>query len=149
MKITLTVNGKTRTAEILPDDFLLETLRGLGFKSVKRGCDTGSCGLCTVLVDGKPVLSCAYLSARADGHEITTIEGAGDEAKKIASALVGEGVEQCGFCSPGLVLSIMGMKKELGKGATDQQINNYLNGNLCRCTGYEGQLRGIKNYLEV
>lgn len=149
MKITLKVNGKRHTTEIMPDDFLLETLRSLGYKSVKRGCDTGSCGLCSVLVEGSPVLSCSYLSARADGHEIITIEGAGDEAKKVASALVGEGVEQCGFCSPGLVLSIMGMKSELGKNATDEQIKHYLNGNLCRCTGYEGQLRGIRKYLEV
>ncbi|MDO9592239.1 MAG: (2Fe-2S)-binding protein [Erysipelotrichaceae bacterium] len=149
MNITLNVNGKNRSIEIMPDEFLLDTLRRLGFKSVKRGCDTGSCGLCTVLLDGRPLLSCSYLSARASGRAITTIEGAGAEAKKIASALVGEGVEQCGFCSPGLVLSILAMKNEIGQEASDEDIKHYLNGNLCRCTGYEGQLRGIRQYLEV
>ncbi|MDW7673496.1 MAG: (2Fe-2S)-binding protein [Bacillota bacterium] len=148
MKINLKINGIKKTLEFEPHEYLLDVLRQNGYLSVKRGCNTGSCGLCTVLMDGAPVLSCALLAAKAEDSEITTIEGAQQEAKEAASFLVAEGVDQCGFCSPGFLLTILAMKKELTK-PTDEEIKHYLAGNLCRCTGYVGQLRAIKKYLEV
>lgn len=148
MKIQLNINGVDRSIDIEPDEMLLDILRRLGYLSVKRGCDTGSCGVCTVLMDGKPIPSCTVYGAKADGHNITTVEGVQEEAKKIGEFLVGEGVEQCGYCSPGFVLIIISMIKEL-KNPTEEEIKHYLVGNLCRCSGYAGHLRAIKKYLEV
>ena len=121
-------------------------MREKGCKSVKRGCETSNCGLCTVLMDGKPVLSCTMLAVRADGHDIITLEGKQQEAEEIGSYLAKEGAEQCGFCSPGLIMNIIAMKDELTNPSEDE-IREYLSGNLCRCTGYVSQLRAIKAYL--
>lgn len=148
MIVNLTINNRKYTLDIPPDEFLITTLRNLGYLGVRQGCDTSTCGVCTVHVDGKAVLSCTVLACRLDGHEVTTIEGVEEEAKMIASYLVDEGVEQCGYCSPGLVMSILYLEKCVTN-PTDEDILHYLNGNLCRCTGYEGQLRAIKKYLEV
>ena len=148
MKINLTINGVQRKIDIESDEMLLDMLRKSGFLSVKRGCDTGSCGVCTVLLDGCPIPSCACYAAKAEGHNITTIEGLQKEALEIAEFLVAEGVEQCGYCSPGFALAIIGMTKELNN-PTEDDIKHYLVGNLCRCSGYVGHLRAIKKYLEV
>ncbi|WP_020613626.1 (2Fe-2S)-binding protein [Sediminispirochaeta bajacaliforniensis] len=148
MTITLTVNGQEKVHMITPGAMLVDVLRSAGYTEVKKGCDTGSCGVCTVLLDGLPILSCSYLAAKADGHEITTIRGLEKEAAEFSEFLVGEGADQCGFCSPGLALTVMAMKKEL-KAPSDEEIKHYLAGNLCRCSGYEGQLRAIKKYLEA
>jgi carbon-monoxide dehydrogenase small subunit len=148
MRIDVTINGVAKVLEFEPHEYLLDVLRKYGYLSVKRGCDTGSCGLCTVLVEGLPVLSCALLAAKVEGQAITTIEGVRGEAKEVAEFLVAEGVDQCGFCSPGFLMTILAMKKELTN-PSDEQIKHYLAGNLCRCSGYVGQLRGIKKYLEV
>ncbi|CAH2212511.1 (2Fe-2S)-binding protein [Tepidibacter aestuarii] len=148
MKIEVTINNKKMTMEIECDEFLADTLRKNGFLSVKKGCDTGSCGLCTVWVEDKPVLSCSVLSARVNGKEITTIEGVQEEAREFAEFLVNEGAEQCGFCSPGFIMTVLAMKREL-KNPTEEDIVHYLRGNLCRCTGYVGQLRAIKKYMGV
>lgn len=148
MQIELKVNGKKHNLNVSPDEFLLDTLRSTGNFSVKRGCDTTCCGLCTVWVDGKPALSCSVLSIKANGKEITTIEGVQDEASEFAAIFTAEGAEQCGFCSPGFVMTVIAMKKEL-KDPTDEEIKHYLAGNLCRCTGYMGQLRAVKKYLGV
>lgn len=148
MIVNLRVNGIKRSFEIKPDEYLLEVLRRYGYLSVKKACDTGSCGVCSILIDGKPILSCSYLAARADNKEITTIEGISPEAKKLGEFLVEEGVDQCGYCSPGLILTVVAMKKEL-QNPTEKDISQYLTGNLCRCTGYVGQLRGIMKYMEV
>ena len=150
MKITLTINNVKREVEISPSEFLLDVLRRLDYMSVKKGCDTGTCGVCTVLMDGKPVLSCSVLAASADGHEITTIEGLENdpEFKAISNALLDEGADQCGFCSPGLILNVYAMKKEL-KNPSEEDMKKYLVGNLCRCTGYVPQMRAIKKYFEV
>ena len=99
-----------------------------------------------MLVDSKPVLSCSTLTARINGKNVETLEGLQEQAEEIGNYLAGEGAEQCGFCSPGLIMNIIGMLREL-KNPTDEQIRNYLAGNLCRCTGYVGQLRAIKKYL--
>ena len=147
MRIRLTVNGESREWEVQPDEFLSATLKSHGYLSVKTGCDEGACGLCTVWVDGKPVLSCSTLSARADGHDVTTLEGLQEEARAFGSFLVSEGVDQCGFCSPGFVMLVIAMKREL-VAPTEEQITAYLVGNLCRCTGYSGRLRAVRSYLE-
>ena len=146
--VTFTLNGKKVTRELPCDQFLLEALREMGCKSVKRGCETSACGLCTVWLDEKPVLSCTTLAVRADGHRVTTLEGLQDEARVIGGYLADEGGEQCGFCSPGLIMNILSMEKAFpGLDPTEAEIRHYLEGNLCRCSGYEGQLRGIRNYL--
>jgi carbon-monoxide dehydrogenase small subunit len=148
MEITLNVNKKDYSINIDPDTSLLDALREIGIRSVREGCDTGVCGVCTVLLDDKPILSCSYLAVRAEGHRILTVEGLGEEADKIVDLIVSEGADQCGFCGPALVLTSYQMKKELEHPTVDK-INHYLAGNLCRCTGYEGQLRGIKKYMGV
>lgn len=145
--ISFTLNGKKIEDAVSPDQPLLEYVREKGCKSVKRGCETSNCGLCTVLMDNKPVLSCTMLAVRADGHDIITLEGKQQEAEEIGSYLAKEGAEQCGFCSPGLIMNIIAMKDELINPSEDE-IREYLSGNLCRCTGYVSQLRAIKSYLE-
>ena len=146
MKISYTLNGRQYTDEVSPAQPLTEYLRSKGCLSVKRGCETSNCGLCTVLVNRKPVLSCSTLTARIDGKTVETLEGLQKEAEEIGGYLAGEGAEQCGFCSPGLIMNIIGMLREL-KSPTGEEIRNYLAGNLCRCTGYVGQLRAIQKYL--
>ena len=148
MQITTVVNKKTFVLDVAPDDMLADALRRNGYLSIRKGCDTSCCGLCTVWVDEKPVLSCTMPAFRAEGREITTIEGVAAEAEKFARILASEGAEQCGFCSPGFIMTVLAMKKELPQ-PTEEQIKHYLAGNLCRCTGYMGQMRAVKTYLEV
>ena len=146
MKIRINLNNKNRIFEIEPGETLLEVLRRNGVTSVKHGCDTGSCGACTVLLDNKPILSCTYLAANADGHSIITTEGIPDKVKEFADFLTAEGAEQCGFCGPALALTVIAMTNEI-KNPDEEEIKTYLAGNLCRCSGYVGQLRAIKKYL--
>lgn len=146
MEIIIKVNGRRIAEQIEPDLLLIDFLRKHGCYSVKRGCETANCGLCTVLMDNTPVLSCSVLAARADGHEIYTLEGLQEEAAAFGACLADEGAEQCGFCSPGLILSVLAMAREL-QNPTDDEIRHYLAGNLCRCTGYQGQLWAIRRYL--
>lgn len=148
MQIELIVNGKKHITEVSNDEFLLDTLRRLGYLSVKRGCDTTNCGLCSVWIEGRPTLSCSTLSIRANGKNITTLEGVQREAEEFARIFTAEGAEQCGFCSPGFVMTVIAMKRELVN-PSDEEIKHYLTGNLCRCTGYMGQLRAVKKYLGV
>jgi carbon-monoxide dehydrogenase small subunit len=148
MNIHVTINGIAVKLEINPGDMLTEVLRSAGYTEVKKGCDTGNCGVCTVLLDGAPVLSCSFLAARADGRSIQTSRGLEKEVAGFARFLTAEGADQCGFCSPGFALTVLAMKKELS-GPSDDEIRHYLAGNLCRCSGYEGQMRAIKKYLEA
>lgn len=148
MIIKCTINNKEKELSIRPDDFLADTLRENGYVSVKKGCDTGSCGLCTVMVNDKAVLSCNYLTARVDGQHITTLEGVLYEAKKFGDFLADEGADQCGFCAPGFIMMVLAMKREL-QNPTEEEVIDYVNGNLCRCTGYKGQLRAIHKYLNT
>ena len=147
MLITMNVNGKKVDIDVSYDEYLVDTLRRIGNLSVKRGCDTGACGLCTVLVEGKPVLSCSTLSARVMNKKVETIENYPKEAEMLAKHLAAEGAEQCGFCAPGFALTVIAMLKEL-KDPSDEEILHYLNGNLCRCSGYASQLRGIRAYMK-
>ena len=146
MQIKLWINNKVFEDDIEPDMVLLDYVRSKGLYSVKRGCETTNCGLCTVHLEGKPVLSCSTLVARANGLHVTTIEGLQEEAKDFGVFLADEGAEQCGFCAPGFVMNVIAMKRELDN-PTEEEIKQYLVGNLCRCTGYMGHLRAIKKYL--
>lgn len=148
MNIKLIINNKEMKVDVSPDEFLVDTLRKCGCLSVKRGCDTGSCGLCAVWVDEKVILSCTYLTVRAAGKNITTLEGVEKEAKEFTDFLANEGADQCGFCAPGLIMTVLSMKKELIN-PSEEDVMHYLNGNLCRCTGYKGQIRAIKKYLNI
>ena len=148
MLITMNVNGKKVDIDVSYDEYLVDTLRRIGNLSVKRGCDTGCGGLCSIWRDENPKLSCSTLSVIANKKNITTIEGLQKEASEFAQILVNEGAEQCGFCSPGFIMTVLAMKKEL-ENPTEEEIIHYLTGNLCRCTGYMGQLRAIKTYMGV
>ena len=147
MQISLMLNGVRITDEVAPDMLLIDLVRAHGCKSVKRGCETSNCGLCTVFMDDKPVLSCSILAARADGHAITTLEGLQEEAAEFVGFIADQGADQCGFCNPGFVMNTIALLRE-NPDPTDDEIRAYLAGNLCRCSGYEGQLRGIRNFLD-
>lgn len=146
MEIKINLNGKDIIQDIEPDMLLIDFVRSLGCLSVKRGCDTSNCGLCTVFMDDKPVLSCSTLALRAAGHKIVTLEGMQEEASEFAEFIADQGAEQCGFCNPGFMMNAMALFKE-NPNPSDEEILSYLAGNLCRCSGYVGQLRGIKAYL--
>ena len=147
MAVQMELNGRTVADRVEPDSLLIDFLRAHGCLSVKRGCETSSCGLCTVLLDGKPILSCAMLTLRAAGHSVQTLEGLQDEAADFAGFIADQGADQCGFCNPGLVMNTIALLRE-NPDPTDDEIRAYLAGNLCRCSGYDGQLRGIRAYLD-
>ena len=146
MEVTLTLNGKRITRSVDADMALLDFVRNEGCYSVKRGCDTSNCGLCTLFLDDKPVLSCSVLVARADGHRVTTMEGLQKEAAEFGAFIADQGAEQCGFCNPGMIMNALALFRENPEPSEDE-IKEYLAGNLCRCSGYEGQLRGIQSFI--
>ena len=147
MEIQLYLNGRSVVDSVAPDTILLDFLRDHGCLSVKRGCETSNCGLCTVFMDDIPVLSCSLLACRCAGHRITTLEGLQEEARDFVGFIADQGAEQCGFCNPGFVMNTLALLRE-NPDPTDDEIRQYLSGNLCRCSGYEGQLRGIRAYLD-
>ena len=147
MEIKVKLNGRMIVDYIRNDMLLIDFVRSHGCMSVKRGCETSNCGLCTVLLDEKPVLSCSMLAARADGRSVTTLEGLQEEAADFVGFIADQGADQCGFCNPGFVMNTIALLRE-NPDPTDDEIRAYLSGNLCRCSGYDGQLRGIRNYLE-
>ncbi|WP_294496726.1 (2Fe-2S)-binding protein [uncultured Gemmiger sp.] len=147
MEMNLTLNGKPVAARVDPDLLLIDFLRDHGCLSVKRGCETSNCGLCTVLMDGTPILSCSMLAVRAAGHTIQTLEGLQEEAADFVGFIADQGADQCGFCNPGFVMNTIALLRE-NPDPTDDEIRGFLAGNLCRCSGYEGQLRGIRSYLD-
>lgn len=146
MEVKLTLNGRQIVDHVDADLLLIDFLRNHNCLSVKRGCETANCGLCTVLMDGKPVLSCSVLTVRASGHSIQTLEGLHDEALEFIDFIAAQGADQCGFCNPGFVMNTIALLRE-NPDPTDDEIRAFLSGNLCRCSGYEGQLRGIRNFL--
>ena len=147
MNVNFVLNGNRVSAEIKPADSLLETLRAMGVSSVRQGCDTTNCGICTVWVDDNPVLSCSYPAARAEGRNVTTLEGIRKEAEPILAALAEEGADQCGFCSPGFIMTAAAMLRD-HETMTDDEIRAYLAGNLCRCTGYMSQMRAVRRLFD-
>lgn len=146
MEIQVWINGKKVAAQIEADLLLIDFLRQQGCLSVKRGCETSNCGLCTVFVEEKPVLSCGVLAARVNGCHVTTLEGLQEEAEGFGAYIADQGAEQCGFCNPGFMMNAIAMFRE-NPDPTEEEIKEYLAGNLCRCSGYEGQMRGIQSYL--
>ncbi|SFH83854.1 carbon-monoxide dehydrogenase small subunit [Tindallia magadiensis] len=147
MKLNTKINGIEKILEIDPKDYLVEVLRDNGYLGVRQGCDTGNCGVCTVHLDGKAVLSCVLLAVKAEGREITTIEGVPEKAAKIASYFLEEGADQCGYCTSGTVMNILYLEALCSQPSEEEMIH-HLKGNLCRCTGYVSQLRAIKSYFE-
>lgn len=147
MQVSIKLNGKMISDNIDADMLLIDFVRKHGCLSVKRGCDTSNCGLCTVFLDNKPVLSCSVLAVKANGKEVTTLEGLQEEAREFGQFIAEQGAEQCGFCNPGFIMNTIALLRE-NPNPTDEEIKEYLAGNLCRCSGYEGQLRGIKNFLK-
>ncbi len=147
MKVTININGYNKELEVSPNECLLDTLRANHYKSVKKGCDTSSCGVCAVLLDNKPVKSCSLLTVKADGHRVTTVEGIPEDVELLSEYMGHEGADQCGYCNPSLALTVYALKRE-NKNASYDEIKQYLVGNLCRCTGYQSQQIAIKKYLE-
>ena len=137
MNINFNLNGLTLDWKIAPGQTLLEMLREIGQHSVKRGCETGDCGSCTVLLDGQPVNSCVVVAARVRGHRVTTLEGLlGDDLMiRLQTEMVERGAVQCGYCMPGLLISLYALMKQ-GPPVDEHAIRHALTGNLCRCTGY-------------
>lgn len=147
MEIKINLNGRMITDSVDADMLLMDFLRKHGCYSVKCGCETTNCGLCTVFMDNTPVLSCSVLAVRAAGHKIVTLEGLQEEAKEFIGFIADQGAEQCGFCNPGFIVNTIALLRE-NPNPTDDEIRAYLSGNLCRCSGYDGQLRGIRAFLE-
>lgn len=148
MLIELFINGKKTVRDIPAGMTLLRLLRELGYVSVREGCQTGNCGICTVWVNGTPVLSCGYPAARAQGAQVTTLEGVQEEAAQFTAYLTAQGGEQCGFCMPGFIMTVLSLKRVLnGRVPTREEVNEYLKGNLCRCSGYEVHVRAVLKWL--
>lgn len=145
--ICININGKEYGSNVPPNLTLLDFLREtIGFMGTKKGCDSGHCGACTVLLEGKAINSCMLLAVQADGKKIITIEGLneGEKLHPIQQAFIEENAIQCGFCTPGMIMSAKGL---LDKNAnpTDLEIKEALSGNLCRCTGYTKIINAVKN----
>jgi aerobic carbon-monoxide dehydrogenase small subunit len=138
MKIELTVNGVPREADVWAGESLLFALRErLGLPGSKNACEQGECGSCSVLLDGTLVCACLVLAAQADGHEVVTVEGLGEDGRlhRVQEAFAETGAVQCGFCTPGLVVATADLLEDNPQ-PTDDEIREALSGNLCRCTGY-------------
>ena len=138
MRIELGVNGDVHRRDAEPDLTLLSLLRDvLGLTGTKCGCLTGDCGACTVLVDGEPILSCLQLAHQVRGREVTTIEGLGNGfgLDEVQAAFVAKGAAQCGFCTPGMIISVEALLRS-NPSPTEDEVREALSGNLCRCTGY-------------
>ncbi len=145
-KISLTVNGVSHEADVEPRQLLVYFLREqLGLKGTNVGCDTSSCGACTVLLDGESVKSCNLLAAQADGSDVTTIEGLadGDELHPMQQAFHEYHALQCGYCTPGFVMAAVSLLKEQPN-PSEEEIRVGLEGNLCRCTGYHNIVRAVE-----
>jgi aerobic carbon-monoxide dehydrogenase small subunit len=139
VKIALTVNGESRDADVWAGESLLFTLREqLGLPGSKNACEQGECGSCSVLLDGKLVCACLVLAAQAEGHEVVTVEGLGDDGQlhPVQEAYTQTGAVQCGFCTPGLVVATAALLEQ-SPDPSDDEIREALSGNLCRCTGYQ------------
>lgn len=152
MQVSITVNGDQRTDEVEPRLLLAHYLREVcGLRAMNIGCDTTSCGACTVIVDGLSVKSCTVLAAQADGAQVTTLEGLSGpdgELHPVQSAFRQEHGLQCGFCTPGMVMASIGLLAD-NPDPTDREVREGLEGNLCRCTGYHNIVRAVRTAAEA
>ncbi len=150
MTITLTINGREKTFEIDPGEKLLDVLRREGYMSVKKGCGTGDCGACAILLNGRSVNSCLVFAAKADGGEILTAEGlaTGEILHPIQTAFLEEGAVQCGYCTPGMIISTVDLLTR-NPDPSEGEIREALSGNLCRCTGYVKQVQAVQRAAEL
>jgi xanthine dehydrogenase YagT iron-sulfur-binding subunit len=149
--VRLTVNGVERALELDPRTTLLDALRGpLGLTGAKKGCDRGQCGSCTVLLGGRRVVSCLVLAAQADGLEVTTVEGLGtpENPHPLQRAFVTHDAFQCGFCTPGQIVSAAGLLDE-GRAADGDAIRELMSGNLCRCSAYANIVAAIESVRDA
>ena len=145
MQITVTVNGEPRSAEVETRQLLVYFLReACGLRAANVGCDTTSCGACTVLLDGESVKSCTVLAVQADGREVTTVEGLATDGElhPVQAAFRAEHGLQCGFCTPGMVMAAVGLLRE-NPHPDEGEVRTALEGNLCRCTGYHNIVRAV------
>ena len=146
VSVTVKVNGADRTADVEPRLLLAHLIREeFGLTGTHMGCDTTSCGACTVLLDGKPVKSCTMFGVQADGREVTTVEGLlqGGELHPIQAAFKEEHGLQCGFCTPGMIMTAVDMVRRLGKRLDEATVRHELEGNICRCTGYHNIVKSV------
>lgn len=145
MKVHYIINGREKDLEIHPGEVLLDVLRKNGYTEVKGNCYYGTCGACTVLIDGVPKTSCTTLAAQVNNKEITTIKGIGTIMKPhlLQKAFVEKGAVQCGFCTPGTIIAAYALLKN-NPDPSDEEIKQSIDGNLCRCTGYVQQIEAIK-----
>ena len=149
MQISVTINGEQKCITIQVNEILLDLLRREGYTGVKCGCGTGDCGACTVVVNGLAVNSCLMMAARADGADITTIEGLAKDGHlhPLQQAFIDHGAAQCGFCIPGMILSAKALLYEVPQ-PSEQEVREAILGNLCRCTGYKKQVEAILSVVE-
>jgi aerobic carbon-monoxide dehydrogenase small subunit len=151
-QIVLDVNGRDQETWVQPSDTLLDVLHDqLGLADVRYGCGEGVCGTCTVLVDGEPVSGCLTLAVQAVGHRVTTLRGLmgpGDALHPLQECFLRRGAAQCGFCTPGMMLTALDLIRRLGR-PTREEIRDALVGNLCRCTGYTKILDAIEEYADL
>ena len=145
MTLELTINGTARTLAVNPGEVALDTLRQAGYASVKRGCDEGDCGSCSILVDGQLMRACLLYAGQLHGREVTTVEGLGTARAPhpIQRSFVETGAVQCGYCTPGMILATHALLAE-HPDPTEEEIRQGLDGNLCRCTGYVKILDGVR-----
>jgi aerobic-type carbon monoxide dehydrogenase small subunit (CoxS/CutS family) len=147
MAVSFWVNERQHTFGCEDDARLLDLLRDeLGLRSVREGCAVGACGACTVLLDGRPVSSCLVYAARCEGARVETVEAGGDELDPVQAAFVECGALQCGYCTPGFVLSVRGLLAENPQ-PSDDEIRDYLAGNLCRCGAYLEILEAVRTVV--
>ena len=150
LTIQLTINGECKTFDVAPGDKLLDVLRREGYMGVKKGCGSGDCGACAVLLNGRAVNSCLVFAGKADGAEVVTVEGLadGDALHPIQEAFVAAGAVQCGYCTPGMIISTYDLLSR-NPNPTEAEIREGLSGNLCRCTGYVKQVEAVKRAAEA
>jgi len=142
--IRFRLNGEEIRLTVRPNELLINVLRErLHLTGTKYWCGIGECGACTVLVDGEPVLACLTLAVDVDGREVTTIEGLGEELTPVQRAFIEEGAIQCGYCTPGMILMAESLLRE-NPNPTEEEIRDYIRGNVCRCTGYVNIVRAIR-----
>jgi carbon-monoxide dehydrogenase small subunit len=151
VEITLVVNGETHPLEVDPHASLLRTVREqVGLTGAKEGCDDSECGACMMLIDGRPVNSCSYLAVQADGSRVTTVEGLadGEHLSALQEAFLVKGGVQCGFCTPGMLVSATALLA-VDPAPSEDAIRIALSGNLCRCTGYDGIVKAVGSVVEA